>query len=100
MIKVFCDQKEKDLKNFWGHIVFHPTNAIEDDWGKAYLDKIAEDGAAKTIRIYSMFEESVTLGDNGEIKYDFSLNDKRIDYLVSKGFDLFIAYGFIPTWLA
>lgn len=100
MIRICCDKKEKDLKNFWGHIVFHPTNAIEDDWGKLYLDKIAEDGAAKTIRIYSMFEESVTLDDNGEMQFDFSLNDKRIDYLVSKGFDLFIAYGFIPTWLA
>lgn len=100
MIKIFSDKKEKDLKNFWGHIVFHPTNAIEDDWGKLYLDKIAEDGAAKTIRIYSMFEESVTLDENGEIQYDWSMNDYRIDYLLSKGFDLFIAYAFIPSWLA
>ncbi len=100
MIKVFCDRKEKDLENIWGHIVFHPTNAIEDDWGKLYLDKIAEDGAAKTIRIYSMFEESVLQGENGEMIFDFSKNDARIDYLLSKGFDLFIAYAFFPTWLA
>ncbi len=100
MIKVFCNQKEKDLKNFWGHIVFHPTNAIEDDWGKAYLDKIAEDGAAKTVRIYSMFEEIVTLDENGEMQFDFSKNDYRIDYLLSKGFDLMIVYAFIPPWLS
>ena len=100
MIKVFCDQKEKDLKNFWGHIVFHPTNAIEDDWGKQYLDKIAEDGAAKTIRVYSMFEESVTLDENGEMKFDWSKNDERLDYLISKGFNLMITYGFIPVWLS
>ena len=100
MIKVFCDQKEKDLKNFWGHIVFHPTNAIEDDWGKAYLDKIAEDGAAKTVRIYSMFEEIVTLDENGKMQFDFSKNDYRIDYLLSKGFDLMIVYAFIPPWLS
>ncbi len=100
MIRIFCDRKQKDLKNFWGHIVFHPTNAIEDDWGKLYLDRIAKDGAAKTVRIYSMFEESVTLNDKGEMVFDFSKSDMRIDYLVSKGFDLFIAYAFIPPWLA
>ena len=79
MIRIFTDKKEKDLKNFWGHIVFHPTNAIEDAWGKLYLDKIAEDGAARTIRIYSMFEEMVTLDENGEMQFDFSKNDARID---------------------
>lgn len=100
MIKIFCDKKEKDLKNFWGHIVFHPTNAIEDDWGKLYLDKIADDGAAKTVRIYAMFEECVTLDENGEMVFDFSLNDKRIDYLVSKGFDILLVYAFIPPWLS
>ncbi|MBQ2764951.1 MAG: hypothetical protein IJF43_07950, partial [Firmicutes bacterium] len=100
MIRVFCDKKEKDLKNFWGHIVFHPTNAIEDDWGKLFLDKIADDGAAKTVRIYAMFEESVTLDENGEMVFDFSLNDKRIDYLVSKGFDILLVYAFIPPWLS
>ncbi len=100
MIRIFCDRKEKDLNNFWGHIVFHPTNAIEDDWGKQYLDKIAEDGAAKTVRIYSMFEESVLQSETGEMVFDFSKNDVRIDYLLSKGFDLFIAYSFFPTWLA
>lgn len=100
MIRIYCDKKEKDLKNFWGHIVFHPTNAIEDDWGRAYLDKIAQDGAAKTIRIYSMFEESVTLNEQGEMEFDFTLNDQRIDYLISKGFDLYIVYAFVPLWLS
>ena len=100
MIRIFCDKKAKDLNNFWGHIVFHPTNAIEDDWGKLYLDKMADDGAAKTVRIYSMFEECVTLDENGEMVFDFSLTDKRIDYLVSKGFDIFLVYAFIPPWLS
>lgn len=100
MIRIRCDKKDKDLHNFWGHIVFHPTNAIEDDWGKEQLDKIAEDGAARTIRIYSMFEESVTLDENGEMQFDFTNNDKRMDYLVSKGFDLYLVYAFIPPWLA
>jgi len=100
MIRIFTDKKEKDLKNFWGHIVFHPPNAIEDDWGRLYLDKIAEDGAAKTVRIYSMFEEMVTLDENGEMQFDFSKNDARIDYLLGKGFKPHISYGFFPPWLA
>lgn len=100
MIKVFADRKQKDLKNFWGHIVFHPTNAIEDDWGRLFLDKIAEDKAAKTIRIYSNFEDMVDLDDKGELVFDFSKSDTRIDYLVSKGFNLFIAYAFMPNCIS
>lgn len=100
MIRIRCNTKEKDLHNFWGHIVFHPTNAIEDDWGKLYLDKIAEDGAARTIRIYTAFEEIVTLDENGEMQFDFVSTDYRIDYLLSKGFDLYLVYAFIPPWLA
>ncbi|MBQ6698816.1 MAG: hypothetical protein IJN09_07205 [Oscillospiraceae bacterium] len=100
MIRIYTDKKEKDLKNFWGHIVFHPTNAIEDDWGKEQLNKISEDGAAKTIRIYSMFEDMVTLNEKGEMVFDFSKNDARIDYLLEKGFTPHISYGFFPLWLA
>ena len=100
MIRIFTDKKEKDLKNFWGHIVFHPTNAIEDDWGKEQLNKISEDGAAKTVRMYSMFEEMVTLDASGEMVFDFSKNDARIDYLLEKGFTPHISYGFFPLWLA
>ena len=40
MIKIFCDKKEKDLVNFWNHMVFHPTNSIEDAWGQQHLDKL------------------------------------------------------------
>ena len=100
MIKVFCDRQGKKLNNFWNHVVFHPTDAIEDDWGQVFLDKIAEDKAAITIRMYSMFEESVTLDEKGEMQFDFSANDYRIDSLLEKGFEIFITYGFIPPWLA
>ena len=99
MIRIFTNSKEKDLKNFWNHIVFHPTDAIEDDWGKRILDKCAEDGAVKTVRIYTMFEDIFTLDENGNIKCDFELNDYRIDYLTSKGFNLLIAFTFLPEWL-
>lgn len=100
MLKIFCDKADKPVKNFWNHIVFHPTNAIEDDWGQMYLDKIAEDNAAKTVRLYSMFEECVTLDENGEMQFDFSLNDYRIDSLIKRGFDIMLSYAFFPLWLA
>ena len=45
MIRIFCSKKEKDLVNFWNHMVFHPTNAIEDDWGQRQLEKLAADHA-------------------------------------------------------
>ena len=100
MIKIFCDKKEKDLVNFWNHMVFHPTNSIEDDWGKMHLDKLAEDKAVQIVRIYSMFEESVTLGEDGELKYDFALNDLRIDELLKRGFTPYIGYTFFPQFLS
>lgn len=99
MVRIFCDKKEKDLKNFWNHIVFHPTDAIEDDWGKRILDKCAEDKAVKTVRIYTMMEDIFTLDENGEMQADYTLNDYRIDYLLSKGFTPFLAYAFLPGWL-
>lgn len=84
------------LNNFFNHIHFHPTDAIEDDWGRAILDRIAEDGAAKTVRIYAMLEDIVKIGEDGRFIYDFSEGDVRLDYLISKGFDILLSYNFIP----
>lgn len=100
MIRIFCDRKEKDLKNFWSHIVFHPTDAIEDDWGKQHLERMAEDKAVRSVRIYTIFEEMFTLDAQGQLQADFSKNDYRIDFLLSKGFEPCIAYAFFPLWLA
>ena len=33
---------EKKQGNFWNNALFHPTDAVEDPWGKRILDKIAE----------------------------------------------------------
>lgn len=100
MIKIFCDKKEKDLVNFWNHMVFHPTNSIEDPWGQQHLDKLAQDKAVQIIRIYTMFEESVTQGENGELVFDFTMNDLRIDELLKRGFTPYLAYGFFPGFLS
>ena len=78
----------KQQPNFWNHCLFHPTDAIEDPWGKRILDKMAEDGAVKTIRIYTMFEDIVYLDERGEIQYDFRLSDLRLDYMLEKGYDI------------
>ena len=86
--------------NFWNHCLFHPTDAVEDPWGRRILDKMSEDKAIKTIRIYTMFEDIVYLDENGQLAYDFRLSDLRLDYLVEKGYDLLLAYGGIPDCIA
>ena len=99
MIKIGNEVIKKQPK-FWNHALFHPTDAIEDPWGKRILDRIAADGAIKTMRIYSMFEDIVYLGENGELCYDWRLSDLRIDYLLEKGYDLLIAYAGMPDCMA
>ena len=100
MIKIDRNKEEKKIKNFWNHIHFHPTDAIEDDWGKRILDEVAKDKVAHTVRMYSMFEDIVKLGDDGKIYYDFTENDLRMDYMVEKGFDLLVIYAYIPPFMA
>ena len=90
----------KKQKNFWSAALFHPTDAIEDPWGRRILDRIAEDKAIHTIRIYSMFEDIVYLDENGKLCYDFRLSDLRLDYLTSLGFKLLVAYAGMPDCIA
>lgn len=90
----------KRQPNFWSTAVFHPTDAIEDPWGKRILDRISKDRAIHTVRIYTMFEDIVYVGEDGELCYDFRLSDLRLDYMLDKGFDLLLAYGGIPDCIA
>ncbi|MBO5652653.1 MAG: hypothetical protein J6S44_00390 [Clostridia bacterium] len=91
---------EKTQRNFWNACVFHPTDAVEDPWGRRILDRMAEDGAIETVRIYTMFEDILYLDENGQMKYDFRLSDLRLDYMVEKGYDLLLAYGGMPDCIA
>ncbi len=90
----------KKQPKFWNHALFHPTDAIEDPWGKRILDRMAEDGAIKTIRLYTMFEDIVYLDENGTLCYDFRVNDVRLDYLLEKGYDILLAYAGMPDCIA
>lgn len=89
-----------EIHNFWNHIHFHPTDAIEDAWGRRILDQVSEDGAARYMRIYAMLEDVVSRTAEGELRYDFRETDKRIDYLVEKGFRLLICFNFLPKAIA
>lgn len=100
MIRVETSEKTKKIHNFWNNIIFHPTDAIEDDWGKRILDQISDDGAVDTVRIYNMLEDIVTQDENGNLCYDYTLNDYRLDYLLSKGYGVFLTYAFVPPFLA
>jgi len=88
------------LNNFWNHFHFHPTDAIEDAWGQKILDDVAADKAARTVRMYTMFEDIVTRDEKGTLQFDFTENDVRMDYMVSKGFNLLVSYNFIPACMA
>ena len=90
----------KKQKNFWNACVFHPTDAIEDPWGRRILDRMSEDGAIHTVRIYSMFEDIVYLDENGKLCYDFRVSDLRLDYLMEKGYNLLISYAGMPDCIA
>ena len=100
MIKIFADRPQRKIENFWNNIHFHPTDAIEDEWGQKILDCVAEDGAARMVRMYTMFEDIVSMNENGKLCYDFTLNDIRLDYMIKKGFDLLICYNFVPFCVA
>ena len=94
------NKAQRKLNNFWNHCLFHPTDAVEDQWGKRILDRISGDGAIKTIRIYTMFEDIVYLDENGKLQYDFRVSDLRLDYLVERGFDILLAYGGMPDCIS
>lgn len=99
MIKI-TNKIKKQQPRFWNACVFHPTDAVEDPWGKRILDKIAEDGAIDTVRIYNMLEDIVYRGEDGELLYDFRINDLRLDYLIEKGYNLIIAFAAVPDCIS
>ena len=94
------DRTVKKQKNFWNACVFHPTDAVEDPWGRRILDRMAKDGAVKTVRIYAMLEDIVYLDGEGGLCFDFRLSDLRLDYLLEQGYDLLLAYAGIPDCIA
>ena len=71
MIKI-SNKIIKQQHNFWNGCIFHPTDAIEDPWGKRILDKASKDGAINNVRIYTMFEDIVYLNERNELEFDFS----------------------------
>ena len=94
------DEVKRELVPFWNHALFHPTDAVEDSWGKRIIDRMAKDGAIKSLRIYAMLEDIVYMDEDDKLCYDFRVSDTRLDYLVSLGFDLLIAYAGIPECIA
>ncbi|MBO4649368.1 MAG: hypothetical protein J5806_14565 [Lentisphaeria bacterium] len=88
------------LHNFWSNIHFHPTDAVEDLWGKQILDQVAADHTAQYVRLYTMFDDIVTRDETGKLVFDFSDQDRRFDYMVSKGFKILLCFNFMPVAMA
>ena len=89
-IKINANCTIQQIDNFWNHLHFHPTDAIEDEWGKHILNQISQDNSAQYIRIYAMLEDVVKRNRTGKLTYDFAATDQRLDYLTKKGFRLLI----------
>lgn len=100
MVNIDIHGKKRRVNNFWNALHFHPTDAIEDEWGKRILESVAKDRAAGFVRVYAMLEDIVSRNSSGELIYDFTLNDQRIDYLLEKGFKLLICFNFMPDCIA
>ena len=94
------NQVIRKQENFWSNCLFHPTDAVEDPWGKRILDRMAEDQAIKTIRIYTMFEDIVYLDEENQLQFDFRISDLRLDYLLEQGYELLLAYAGMPDCIA
>lgn len=90
-LQINTSERTRTIHNFWNHIHFHPTDAIEDDWGQRILNRIHEDGIAGTVRMYTMLEDVVTIAADGTLQYDFTENDIRMDYMVGKGFNILLS---------
>lgn len=99
-IKINANCTIQQIDNFWNHIHFHPTDAIEDEWGKHILNQISQDKSAQYIRIYAMLEDVVKRNRTGKLTYDFAATDQRLDYLTKKGFRLLICFNFLPIAIA
>ena len=99
MIKIGNDVLKKQTK-FWNHCLFHPTDAVEDPWGKRILDRMAEDKSIDTVRLYAMLEDIVYMDENDQLCYDFRTSDCRLDYMVEKGYNILLAYAGVPNCIA
>ena len=100
MISINTQNVIKKIPNFWNNIHFHPTDAIEDAWGQRILNEVKKDHVADMVRMYTMLEDIVSMDEDGNLQYDFTLNDQRLDYMIAKGFNILLCYNFIPACLA
>ena len=99
-ITVRTDRIVDNIVNFWNHLHFHPTDAVEDAWGKEILDRIAKDCAADYIRLYTMFEDLVVQQKDGTIIFCWEELDRRLDYMTQRNFRLLLCFNFMPPCLA
>lgn len=88
------------INNFWNHIHFHPTDAIEDNWGRHILERVSQDKVARYVRVYAMLEDIVSKDAKGNLTFDYTLLDARLDFMVKKEFNLLICYNFMPPCIA
>ncbi|MCC5927770.1 MAG: hypothetical protein JJU28_00860 [Cyclobacteriaceae bacterium] len=100
-IKVDTTSVVGKLEPFWARQIIHPTEFLLTEWGKDFVNMLAESGAARQyIRIYNQPERAFRLDDSGKITYDWSHFDQMAEIILATGNKLNVVFFGMPYELA
>ena len=67
---------------FWANAVFHPTEFLDTQWGRAHLPLLRSGGVTlKFVRIYNQPEDAAYVKDDGTVGYRWDHFDRRADLI-------------------
>lgn len=86
---------------FWASAVFHPTEYLDSDWGRAHLALLHDGGVTLNyVRIYNQFEDAAYRRDDGTIAYRWDHFDRRADLILAQGCRLLVSFYSMPAPIA
>ena len=88
------------IENFAAHGHIHPTERLNDMSGQENLRRMARDGCLEYVRLYTMHEHIVSMDKDGNLKYNWTENDERLDLLVECNIKPILCFGFMPECIA
>lgn len=89
------------LEPFWASQIIHPTEFLLTEWGRNFVNLLAESGAARQfIRVYNQPEVAIRIASDGKITYDWSRFDEMADIILSTGNKVKVVFFGMPYELA
>lgn len=86
---------------FWANAVFHPTEFLDDDWGKDHLALLRTGGVTlKFVRIYNQPEDAAYLKTDGTVGYRWDHFDRRAGLILAQGCRLLVSFYSMPPPIA